>query len=186
MKIRVDRPVGGLFPECQPEIGKVYTARPGAPLGGATRKGFVVIDLKQKKNIILREGEFEIVEEDTEKKVRGQWDKERAFAMLDSGMTVKEVAAELGVTVKQVEGAKYTRKKKQEEAMRKLLEEEHAPQEERAPQEEETTNCPSAEECRGYAAAPDPESLMEALCREREKNYRMERALLALVLEKYA
>lgn len=124
MKIRVDRPVGGLFPECQPEIGKVYDARPGAPLGGATRKGFVVIDLKQKKNIILREGEFEIVEEDTEKKVRGQWDKERAFALLDRGMTVKEVAAELGVTVKQIEGAKYWRKRKEKEAkMKKLYEE---------------------------------------------------------------
>lgn len=124
MKIRVDRPVGGLFPECQPEIGKVYDARPGAPLGGATRKGFVVIDLKQKKNIILREGEFEIVEEDTEKKVRGQWDKDRAFALLDRGMTVKEVAAELGVTVKQIEGAKYWRKRREKEVkMKKLYEE---------------------------------------------------------------
>lgn len=124
MKIRVDRPVGGLFPECQPEIGKVYDARPGAPLGGATRKGFVVIDLKQKKNIILREGEFKIVEEDTEKKVRGQWDKDRAFALLDRGMTVKEVAAELGVTVKQIEGAKYWRKRREKEAkMKKLYEE---------------------------------------------------------------
>lgn len=124
MKIRVDRPVGGLFPECQPEIGKVYDARPGAPLGGATRKGFVVIDLTQKKNIILREGEFEIVEEDTEKKARGQWDKERAFAMLDRGMTVKEVAAELGVKQKQIENLKYREKKKEKEAeMRKKIEE---------------------------------------------------------------
>lgn len=124
MKIRVDRPVGGLFPECQPEIGKVYDARPGAPLGGKKKNGFVVIDLPQKKNIILREGEFKIVEEDTEKKVRGQWDKERAFALMDRGMTVKEVAAELGVTVKQIEGAKYWRKRREkEEKMKKLYEE---------------------------------------------------------------
>lgn len=63
--------------------------------------------------------------------------------------------------------------------MKKLLEEEHAQP------EEATTSCRSAEDCRGYAAAPDQESLMEALCREREKNYRLERALVALVLEKY-
>lgn len=180
MKIRVDRPVGGLLPECQPEIGKVYDARPGNPPGGLAGKPFCIIDLPNKPNIVLREGEYEIVEEDVEKKVCGKWDREKAFALLESGMTVKEVAAELGVTVKQVEGAKYTRKKKQEEAMRKLMEEAHAQP------EEATTSCRSAEDCRGYAAAPDQESLMEALCREREKNYRLERALLALVLEKYA
>ena len=124
MKIRVNKPVGCLFPECQPEIGKVYDARPGAPLGVEKKKGFVIIDLPQKKNIVLREGEFEIVEDDVEQKIRGQWDKERAFALLDRGMTVKEVAAELGVTVKQVEGAKYWRKRKEKEAeMRKKIEE---------------------------------------------------------------
>lgn len=181
MKIRVDRPVGGLLPECQPEIGKVYEARPGNPPGGLAGKPFCIIDLPNKPNIVLREGEYEIVEEEVEKKVRGQWDREKAFALLESGMTVKEVAAELGVTIKQVEGAKYWRKRKEkEEEMKKLLEEE------RAQPEEATTSCRSAEDCRGYAAAPDQESLMEALCREREKNYRLERALLALVLEKYA
>lgn len=124
MKIRVNKPVGCLFPECQPEIGKVYDARPGAPLGVEKKKGFVIIDLPQKKNIVLREGEFEIVEDDVEQKIRGQWDKERAFALLDRGMTVKEVAAELGVTVKQIEGAKYWRKRKEKEAkMKKLYEE---------------------------------------------------------------
>lgn len=222
MKIRVNKPVGCLFPECQPEIRKVYDARAGAPLGGSKGRGFVIIDLPQKKNIILREGEFEIVEEDTEKKVRGQWDKERAFALLDRGMTVKEVAAELGVTVKQVEGAKYWRKRKEKEAeMRNKIEEVEKKQEvvDMEPEcpfvaDHGTEGCEAHSEpaegekqisyseltvmlCEAKAELAEAQEMAEIRCKHESElaeklqmalneSWSLKKAIIALVLEKFA
>lgn len=57
-KARIIKPLDGVYPEYQPEVGKVYDCR-----YCKSRKGysdFVVIDIKDKK-IIARLGEFEIV-----------------------------------------------------------------------------------------------------------------------------
>lgn len=169
MQIRVNRPINGLYPECQPEIGRIYEARSGPEPGRRQGIPFVIIDLPKKKNIVLREGEFEIVEEDTEKKVRGQWDKETAFAMLDRGMTVKEVAAELGVTVKQVEGAKYWRKRKEkEEKIKKLNEEMETEREEKTVGME----CPWEENTGAEAIAAELDICRETVRRIRKNEYR--------------
>ena len=87
MKIRVTRPVGGLFPECQPEIGKEYDATQSVPAKG---KPFVVIEVGEKK-IVLREGEYEIAEEEGEIKVaKGKkTDKRAVLALLAGGGAIR-------------------------------------------------------------------------------------------------
>lgn len=57
-KIKILTPLQGVFPEYQPQVGKIYDAK-----YCKSRKGysdFAVIDIKNKK-IIVRLGEFEIV-----------------------------------------------------------------------------------------------------------------------------
>ena len=58
-KIKVDKPVPGLFPMYQPEIGKIYDAE-YSRIGRHNRE-IAVIDILDKK-ICLRAGEFEMVE----------------------------------------------------------------------------------------------------------------------------
>ena len=65
VKIRVVKEVTDIFPEYRPEVGKVYEARyrPRAKLKcGAGIGAFCVIDVLDKQ-IVLRSGEFEIVDE---------------------------------------------------------------------------------------------------------------------------
>ena len=113
MWIRVDRPVNGLFPECQPEVGRIYEARSGP--GPERRQGipFVIIDLPEKSNIVLREGEYEIV--DKEEKPRGRpgrrdVDHGLVIGMIRAGKGDKEIAAELDIcreTVRKIRKNEY-------------------------------------------------------------------------------
>lgn len=63
-KIRVIKELLELFPECRPEKGKVYDADYVRPMTSGTAKAndVAIIDLADKK-ILLRKGEFEVVEE---------------------------------------------------------------------------------------------------------------------------
>ena len=115
MWIRVDRPVNGLFPECQPEVGRIYEARSGP--GPERRQGipFVIIDLPGKKNIVLREGEYEIVDENMNVKPRGRTgqrdvDHGLVIGMIRAGKGDKEIAAELDIcreTVRKIRKNEY-------------------------------------------------------------------------------
>ncbi len=59
-KIKILRYLEGVFPEYQPEVGKVYD---GEYFTSRKRVAdFAVIDIKDKK-IVVRVGEYEIVEE---------------------------------------------------------------------------------------------------------------------------
>ena len=73
VKIRVVKEVTDIFPEYRPEVGKVYEAR----YKPRTREKwlssvpeFCVIDILDKQ-IVLRSGEFEIVEETVKYPCRG-------------------------------------------------------------------------------------------------------------------
>ena len=57
-KVKVVKDVLDLFPECRPEVGKVYDARFAPGVGKS--KDVAIIDIAEKK-IALRLGEFEIV-----------------------------------------------------------------------------------------------------------------------------
>ena len=59
-KVKVIKNILDLFPECRPEVGKVYDADYVPGTGKAN--DVAVIDLADKK-ILLRKGEFETVEE---------------------------------------------------------------------------------------------------------------------------
>lgn len=63
-KIRTTKGLDGVWPEYQPEVGKVYDAD-YAPAKhnkeGCRNSEFCVVDIKDKR-IVLRRGEFEIVE----------------------------------------------------------------------------------------------------------------------------
>lgn len=64
-KIRIIKPLEGVFLEYQPEVGKIYDAdyTPGdRQKNGNGHSEFCVIVVKDKK-IILRRGEFEVVED---------------------------------------------------------------------------------------------------------------------------
>ena len=58
-KIRVIKEILDLFPECRPEVGKVYDA--DYVIGHGKAGDVAVIDLANKK-ILLRKNEFELVE----------------------------------------------------------------------------------------------------------------------------
>ena len=57
-KVKILRELDGVYPEYQPEIGKVYEEEYHESRGKYA--GIAVISIKQKK-IIVREGEFEMV-----------------------------------------------------------------------------------------------------------------------------
>lgn len=59
-KIRPTRKLNGVYPKYQPEVGKVYEAE-HCP-SGKRHGDFCIIDIKDKR-IVLRKGEFEVVEE---------------------------------------------------------------------------------------------------------------------------
>ena len=172
MKIRVTRPVGGLFPECQPEIGKEYDATRSEPPKG---KPFVVIEVGEKK-IVLRDGEYEITEEGDETKMgKGKKTAKRAvIALLAGGLSYEDIAAEMGIT-------ELTIRKIQREAERMTEPRKAAYTEEltceEKPKMEPVTQGPGGE----ISAA----RLFDELLEERKKVYQLERALLAMVLEKY-
>lgn len=57
-KARIIKPLNGVFPEYQPEVGKVYDAE-----YCESRKGynnFAILDIKDKK-IVVRMDEFEVI-----------------------------------------------------------------------------------------------------------------------------
>lgn len=62
-KIKIIKEILGLWPECRPEVGKVYDAKYVKPMtsGTAKARGVAIIDLAGKK-ILIRRNEFEIVE----------------------------------------------------------------------------------------------------------------------------
>lgn len=59
-KVKVIKELLELFPECRPEVGKVYDA--DFVLGSGKAKDVAVIDVADKK-IVLRLGEFAFVED---------------------------------------------------------------------------------------------------------------------------
>lgn len=64
-RIRVIKEVLELWPECRPEVGKVYDADyypPNHQKYGSRQNETCVVDIKDKR-IVLRKGEFEIVED---------------------------------------------------------------------------------------------------------------------------
>lgn len=62
-KIRVTKEILDLWPECRPEVGKVYDANyVSSVYGTGKEKSVAVIDIAEKK-ILLRMGEFEVVED---------------------------------------------------------------------------------------------------------------------------
>ena len=73
VKIRVVKDVDGIFPEYRLEVGKVYEAKyvPRSRRQNGTGVGeFCVIDILDKQ-IVLRNGEFEIVDEPVKYPCRG-------------------------------------------------------------------------------------------------------------------
>lgn len=64
-KIRIVKPLDGVYPLYQPEVGKIYDAEFVPPKKHQSRKGhynlgFCVLDIDDKK-IIVRQGEYEMV-----------------------------------------------------------------------------------------------------------------------------
>ena len=170
MWIRGDRPVNGLFPECQPEGGRIYEARSGP--GPERRQGipFVIIDLPGKKNIVLREGEYEIVDENMNVKPRGRTgrrdvDHGLVIEKIKEGKDDRAIAAELDICRETVR-----RIRKNEYREDTIMAEEK--QETRLP---EATKTPA-----------DPEVLLRELSAARRRITRLEQVILALTLERYA
>lgn len=61
-KIRITQDIPDLFPECQPKVGEIYDAEYIASYHSYQRfKPICIIDVAGKR-IIVREGEFEILE----------------------------------------------------------------------------------------------------------------------------
>ena len=62
-KVKVIKDILELFPECRPEVGKVYNAEYIQPRLSGTAKAHdvAVIDMADRK-VLLRLGEFELVE----------------------------------------------------------------------------------------------------------------------------
>lgn len=65
-KIRIIRPLNGVYPLYQPQVGKVYDAEfvPAAPRDGTRSKHynneFCVLDIANKK-LVVRPGEYEMI-----------------------------------------------------------------------------------------------------------------------------
>lgn len=63
-KVRIEKGLEGVWPEYQPDIGKIYDADYTPAKRNEKRsmnREFCVVDIKDKR-IVLRRGEFEIVE----------------------------------------------------------------------------------------------------------------------------
>ena len=168
MQIRVNRPINGLYPECQPEIGRIYEARSGPEPGRRQGIPFVIIDLPEKPNIVLREGEYEIV--DKEEKPRGRpgrrdVDHGLVIEKIKEGKDDRAIAEELDIcreTVRRIRKNEYREDTIMEE-------------------EKQETRLPEA-----TAAPADPEVLLRELSAARRRITKLEQVILALTLERYA
>lgn len=158
MEIRVIKAPEGVLPELMPEVGAVYRATKSVRRPGVQQfTEFCWIELHGKK-IVLRKGEYEIVEEDPP-------EEETMHKEQSEEETVHKEQEQEKTPVREALPAAEGPKKREPKPK---AEKDLAPQDTRL-----------------AMLRAEMEELLDALTAERARSSRLERALLALTLEHY-